>query len=195
VNAFTNEEELMFSKKWAKEFDFLLEDKLIERGGKFQASDIMLDHVAVDGRLITGQNPSSTVSVALELVKSMGVELVPVEQYTDDKTLALVAQLLDGNFKAIQPLISNADEYHIELVGMYGYYYMMKSDSEQDYKNALLLMNVAQDAINNPNLDMQIAKAHHALGDTQSAALVLNEILAEQPEFAAATTMLATLTQ
>ncbi|MFC3093267.1 type 1 glutamine amidotransferase domain-containing protein [Alteromonas sediminis] len=195
INGFTNEEERMFGKKWMKEFDFLLEDKLIERGGKFQSSGFMLAHVAVDGRLITGQNPSSTVGVALELVKSLGVEVQPVEQYTDDKTMGLVAKLLNGEYKAIQPLITHAEAYNIKLVGMYGYYYMMKSDTAQDYRNALMLMNVAKEAINSPNLEMQIAKAHQALGDSQSAALVLHEILADQPAFKAASDMLVTLTQ
>ena len=31
----------------------------------------MLSHVAIDGRLITGQNPTSTVDVATALVKSL----------------------------------------------------------------------------------------------------------------------------
>ena len=49
----------------------LLEDKLIERGGKFQSSAIMLSHVAVDGRLITGQNPASSELVAEKLLQSL----------------------------------------------------------------------------------------------------------------------------
>jgi len=54
------------------QFDFKLEDKLIERGGQFQSSDILLSHVAIDERLITGQNPTSTTGVAIALVSSLG---------------------------------------------------------------------------------------------------------------------------
>lgn len=47
VNAFTNKEENLFSSKWLPDFPFMLEDRLVERGAKFQASDIMLSHVAM----------------------------------------------------------------------------------------------------------------------------------------------------
>ena len=69
VNGFTNAEEKLFGKKWLNDYEFLLEDKLIERGAKFQSSNIMLPHLATDERLITGQNPTSTVDVAVALVK------------------------------------------------------------------------------------------------------------------------------
>ena len=42
VNGFTLEEEARFGKKWASQFDFQLEDRLKERGGKFSSSPMML---------------------------------------------------------------------------------------------------------------------------------------------------------
>jgi putative intracellular protease/amidase len=42
VNGFTNVEEQMFGQKWMPDFPFLLEDKLVERGGEFQSSPMML---------------------------------------------------------------------------------------------------------------------------------------------------------
>ncbi|HEX5792344.1 MAG TPA: type 1 glutamine amidotransferase domain-containing protein, partial [Rheinheimera sp.] len=107
VNSFTNEEEQLFGKKWLPKFKFLLQDKLIQRGGIFQASPIMLNHVVVDQRLITGQNPTSTVAVATALVKSLGITPLVMPPHKDDHTLALVAALLDGKPDAIQALASN----------------------------------------------------------------------------------------
>lgn len=190
VNGFTNKEEKLFGKKWVKTFDFLLEDKLIERGGHFQSSDIMLNHVAQDGRLITGQNPSSTIAVATQLVESLGLAPKPMEAFQDDATLALVADILDGDLAAIDTIKQSPDSYHMPLVGMYGYYYVAGAQAETDLKNALLLMNLARDAINNPHLDMQIAKVHKKLGDTPSAVAMLNTILASKPEFQPALDML-----
>ena len=57
VNGFTNQEEQAFGKKWRPHFDFLLEDKLTERGAQFTQSGVMLSHVEKDGKVITGQNP------------------------------------------------------------------------------------------------------------------------------------------
>lgn len=193
VNGFTNEEEHLFGTKWMKDFAFMLEDKMIERGGQFQSSDIMLKHVVIDERVVTGQNPSSTVAVATELLKSLGITPKSFEEYKDDKTLGLVAQLLDGDTTAKDILASQQDQYNIRLVGMYGYQYLKKATSQQDYQNALTLMALAKTAINNPRFDLQIAKVQHKTGDSKGAIDTLNNILASKPEHKPALEMLKEL--
>ncbi|MGP9802008.1 type 1 glutamine amidotransferase domain-containing protein [Rheinheimera sp. NSM] len=190
VNSFTNEEEQLFGKKWLPKFEFLLQDKLIERGGIFQASPIMLNHVVVDNRLITGQNPTSTVAVATALVKSLGITPLVMPPHKDDYTLALVAALLDGHPGAAQALASNAEQLHIELIGMYGYYFFTTANSATAWQHALTLMQLGQSAINNPALDLQIAKAQQKLGDKAAAAATLQQILVNKPEFEPAKVML-----
>ena len=61
VNAFTNEEEI--AVKLEKVVPFALESKLIERGAKFEKSGLWQQHVTVDQRLVTGQNPQSAKGV------------------------------------------------------------------------------------------------------------------------------------
>lgn len=61
INAFTNEEET--AVKLEKVVPFMLEDKLIERGAKFEKSDLWQPHVTVDQRVVTGQNPQSAKGV------------------------------------------------------------------------------------------------------------------------------------
>lgn len=61
INAFTNEEET--EVKLAQVVPFLLEDKLIERGARFEKSGIWQPHVTVDSRVVTGQNPQSAKNV------------------------------------------------------------------------------------------------------------------------------------
>jgi putative intracellular protease/amidase len=190
VNSFTNEEEQLFGKKWLPKFEFLLQDKLTERGGIFQASPIMLNHVVEDNRLITGQNPTSTVAVATQLVKSLGITPLVMPPHKDDHTLALVAALLDGTPGATQALASPPEQLHIELVGMYGYYYFTAANSETAWQHALTLMQLSQSAINNPALDLQIAKAQQKLGDKAAATATLQQILANKPEFEPAKVML-----
>ncbi|MDF2188069.1 type 1 glutamine amidotransferase domain-containing protein [Paraflavitalea sp. CAU 1676] len=70
INAFTNEEET--AVKLEKVVPFLLENKLIERGGQFEKSGLWQPHVTVDGRLITGQNPQSAKGVGEAIVKALG---------------------------------------------------------------------------------------------------------------------------
>lgn len=193
INSFTNQEEKLFGKKWLNQFEFMLEDKLTERGAKFQSSDIMLSHVAVDERLITGQNPTSTVGVATELVKNMGLVPVSAEQGLEDKTMAVVAKFLSGDKSVINTIASNKEQYHIALVGMYGFYYLKTAQSNEHFENALALMTVAQKDINNPMLDMQIAKTQHKLGKSNQAKTTLENLLAAKPDYQPALELIKSL--
>ena len=69
INAFTNEEEE--AVKMDKVVPFALESKLIERGAKFEKSGLWQDHVTVDQRVITGQNPQSAKSVGEAILKEL----------------------------------------------------------------------------------------------------------------------------
>jgi putative intracellular protease/amidase len=61
INAFTNEEEI--AVKLENVVPFMLETKLIERGAKFEKSGLWQNHVTVDQRVVTGQNPQSAQGV------------------------------------------------------------------------------------------------------------------------------------
>lgn len=69
INAFTNEEEA--EVKLTDVVPFLLENKLKERGAKFQKSGLWQNHVVTDQRLITGQNPQSAKSVGEAILKEL----------------------------------------------------------------------------------------------------------------------------
>ena len=69
VNAFTNEEES--EVKLTHVVPFLLEDKLKERGAKFEKSGLWQNHVVTDQRVITGQNPQSAKSVGEAILKEL----------------------------------------------------------------------------------------------------------------------------
>ncbi|MFZ5970178.1 MAG: DJ-1/PfpI family protein [Bacteroidota bacterium] len=72
VSCFTNEEELLLIPEAAEVFPFLLQDKLIERGARFNEGFLYLNKVSKDGNLITGQNPWSTWMVAESVIERMG---------------------------------------------------------------------------------------------------------------------------
>lgn len=193
INSFTNEEEQLFGQKWINDFDFMLEDKLTERGANFQSSKIMLSHVAVDERLITGQNPTSTVDVATALVKSLGLTPVKSEIELEDKTMSVVAKYLSGDKTALKELNVNPKQYYIPLVGMYGFYFLKVADTTLEFEQSLALMMLAQKAINNPSLDMKIAKTQAKLGQTDNAKATLKTLISAKPDYKPAQDMLKTL--
>ena len=67
INAFTDAEERAVGMD--KIVPFLLESRLIERGARFEKSGLWQPHVAVDGRLITGQNPQSATGVGEAMLR------------------------------------------------------------------------------------------------------------------------------
>lgn len=69
VTAFTDEEE---RETTLDQFmPFLLETRLRELGANFVAAANWTDHLQVEGNLITGQNPQSTISIAKEVIKQL----------------------------------------------------------------------------------------------------------------------------
>jgi len=69
VNGFSNEEEEIV--KLTKVVPFLLEDQLKARGGVYEKSGPWQQHVVVDQRLITGQNPQSAKEVGEAIAKEL----------------------------------------------------------------------------------------------------------------------------
>lgn len=67
VTGFTNTEEE--AVQLTKVVPFLVEDELRRLGGIFQKTDDWLPFAVVDGRLVTGQNPASSTTGAVELLR------------------------------------------------------------------------------------------------------------------------------
>ncbi|APG95531.1 type 1 glutamine amidotransferase domain-containing protein [Sinorhizobium americanum] len=67
VTGFTNSEEK--AVQLTEVVPFLVEDELKRLGGRFERAADWADFTVVDGRLVTGQNPSSSTSAAKELLK------------------------------------------------------------------------------------------------------------------------------
>lgn len=69
LDSFTNDEEKAHGT--AKVVPFMLETALVEEGATFDNGPMWSDHVVVDGRLITGQNPFSALSLGKKLLETL----------------------------------------------------------------------------------------------------------------------------
>lgn len=69
INSFTNEEEI--AVKLEKVVPFMLETELKIRGALFEKSPPWNNHVCVDQRIVTGQNPQSATSLGHALVEEI----------------------------------------------------------------------------------------------------------------------------
>ena len=103
VTGFTNAEELFLIENAHELFPFLLEDRLRERGAQFKEGAIYVDNTVVDGRLVSGQNPWSTWSVAEAMITALGHAPVQRERTTEEASVALLQTYYrDGSDAALR---------------------------------------------------------------------------------------------
>jgi putative intracellular protease/amidase len=100
VTGFTNAEELFLMKDARQRFDALLEDALVQRGAQFVEGGLYLDNTVVDGRLVTGQNPWSTWSVAEAMVQALGHTPVAREATGEEQAVRVMEAYRRGGIDA-----------------------------------------------------------------------------------------------
>jgi hypothetical protein len=76
---------------------------------------------------------------------------------------------------------------------MYGFYFLKVANTTLDFEQSLALMIVAQNVVNNPSLDMKIAKTQAKLGQTNNAKATLKTLISAKPDYKPAQDMLKTL--
>jgi putative intracellular protease/amidase/sugar lactone lactonase YvrE len=82
LTSYTNSEEI--AAKLDKEVPFILEQRLRELGAIFVAHENKADHIERDGKLITGQNPNSSASIARALITALNHQLPAIFDRTPE---------------------------------------------------------------------------------------------------------------
>jgi len=144
VSCFTNEEELLLIPEAAEVFPFLLQDKLIERGARFNEGFMYLNKVSKDGNLVTGQNPWSTWMVAESVIERMGY--VPKQRVItqEENTISILETLEAEGYQQAKVVIDRfctRDVASIDrrLLAMHGLVAGMQFDGVKVVKLARLL--------------------------------------------------------
>lgn len=194
VSAFTNEEEQFFSDGFQAQYPFMLEDRLRERGAVFDGTLLMLPHVSVSGRLITGQNPFSTALVAEAVVQALGKRPVARVPDPEERTTALLSRVVKGDLDwAKGELAQRPAMYQIPLIGAWGYYASMAAVERKDIQRAATVMELATPYVRKPKLQLVLAKAYVRLGQNERARALLTQLAKEQPEMQEAHELLSKL--
>jgi putative intracellular protease/amidase len=191
LTGFTNEEEALFGKRWAKEFPWLLEDRLREDGARWEEAPLMMPKVVVDGRLVTGQNPYSTPGVADAIVRATGRTPIARTPWRDELTMALAARAREGHAHEVAgTLAQDTARYHVDLLGLLGYYQAQAATGDDEVRHALHLMQLAMPYMAAPQLKLGAAEAHLRLGERDQAKALVQRVLAATPDMAEAKALL-----
>jgi putative intracellular protease/amidase len=183
MTGFTDEEESVFGKKWAKEYPFLLETKMRANGAIWDEAAPMMPKLVVDGRLITGQNPFSTAQTAEAIVRGLGRKPVARTVFMDESSMQLVERWLSGEEDNVRALLkADAKRYKTDLIGYLGVTHFKLAVDNFARKRALSIMLLAEPYMPHPRLALTIAEAHIALGSHTLAREKLNQVLTNQTD-------------
>ena len=88
--AFSNAEELFLIEDARSRFPYLLQDRILQKGGHYVEGPMYLDNTVVDGRIVTGQNPWSVWSLAEAMVSTLGLTPVARERSGEEQAVRLL---------------------------------------------------------------------------------------------------------
>jgi len=129
VSGFTNDEELFLIPEAKQIFPFLLEDKLIEQGAKFQSGTTYLEKVTQDGKLITGQNPWSVWKLAEKVVAELGYQPKTREWTPEEHAIELLMTYDSYGFDAAKEELKQKPQlYQRILIVMHSILAFMQFD-------------------------------------------------------------------
>ncbi len=194
VTGFSNEEETVFGKKWAPQFAFLLEDEIRSLGARWEESPLMIPHVAVDGRLITGQNPFATAATVEAVLNALGKTPVARTAWRDERTVNFAAQTLGGDPVLMRrQLAATHAELQPDMIGLIGYYQLQVATDTTAVRRALTLLELAAPYMPQAEISLGLADAYARLGRTNDARVLVRDVIARHPERKDAQELLARL--
>lgn len=140
VTGFTNREELFLIKNARDVFPFMLEDALSKEAGAFVEGHMYLDNTVVDGRLVTGQNPWATWSVAEGMIRALGHEPVARARTSEERAVAVLRAYYVQGLAVAQELHAQVPGADKRLLVMHAFVAMM----EGRVRDAFHIQNLAR---------------------------------------------------
>ncbi|MCO7227063.1 type 1 glutamine amidotransferase domain-containing protein [Pleionea sp. CnH1-48] len=195
VNAFTNREEKAFGSDVIDALPFLLEDKLKQRGAAFVSNAPMLPYVAVDGNLITAQNPGAVGQATEALIMKMGVAVKPRTLYKDEATLMLVSQARKaGSYLIHLAMHKNPGKYDTNYLALYGFYAYALAQTKEDKKTELELMEAIAEYADHPVYMEKMIAAQWEQGDRTKAEKNIKQLKLKFPKHSVSDSLVKMLT-
>lgn len=182
VNGFTNVEEQAFSGEHVAQFPFLLQDRLIKNGARFVQNAPMLPFVAVDGNLITAQNPGSVAKAAEAMVLALDLAVVQRTPFADEYTMSLLSQARQNGPVVIDLELQNPNHnIDINYLALYGFYAYRLAD-DADKLRELAIMQVINKHFSHPEFDAQFIVQSLEQGQLNQAREAYLEFAKRYPE-------------
>ena len=154
----------------------------------------MLPHVAIDGRIVTGQNPYATAATAEAVVRTLGRPVAARTPWADERTVNFAhAALRRDPHTPRRELAAIHAELKIDLIGLIGYYQLQTATDTSAVRSALTLMELAAPYMPQPQISLGMADAYRRLGRMDDARALATDVVRLHPTMREAREMLTTL--
>ncbi len=148
VSSFTNQEELLLIPDAPVIFPFLLQDELKAQGANFQEGQMYLQNVAVDGKLVTGQNPWSTWAFSEAMVKKLGYQPAKRTRSAEEHAVDVLNAHKEEGLEVAKTMLVALDREQKpvdrNLIAMHSILAVMQWDVSGCYQNLKLLSFAAE---------------------------------------------------
>ncbi len=170
VNSFTNLEEKAFGGDVIDDLPFLLEDKLKERGAVYVKNAPMLPYVAVDGNLITAQNPMAVPTAVEALLLQLGITPIARTDFKDEATMKLVQEARASGPYLIDLALKKAPErYDLNYLALYGFYSYKLASGQAAKRLELEIMQAVSRHFEHPMYSVNLIQALKEQGFAEDA--------------------------
>jgi len=153
-----------------------------------------LPHVAVDGRVITGQNPYATAGTVEAVIVALGKTPVARAPWRDERSVNFAAYALRNDPTVVRrELAATHGDMQPDLIGMIGYYQLQVASDTVAVRRALTLLELAAPYMPHVEVSLGLADAYLRLGRANDARVLVRDVLARHPERKDAQALLARL--
>jgi putative intracellular protease/amidase len=139
ITGFSNAEERFLMEDPVQRLGFLLQDALADEGD-FSEAPMYLEHVVVDGRLLSGQNPWSTWALAEATVRALGARPAARPRSAEEHAVDLLHRLHVEGYDAARAAKPDLGAVDNRLLLMHGVIAAMRGE----YTRLVDLMRLAR---------------------------------------------------
>ncbi len=149
VAGFSNDEERFLIPDADKIFPFLLQTRLAHRGAQYIEGERYLNHVVVDGKLVTGQNPWSVWQLAEKTIAQLGYQPLPRPITAEENSITVLGTYAQfGYAKTLQQIHEILSDSEADLsrntLAIHAFVALIEWDLNKAFDLLRLLSSIAE---------------------------------------------------
>lgn len=184
ITSFTSIEDHAFKKEHINKYPFIVQTELEARDARFVNNRPMLPFVAVDGNLITAQNPMSVAKATEALVLKLNITPKERALFKDEATFQLIDNARSQGAGLMDIALSRVKQnYDLNYLALYGIYAYKLAENKENKLIELRVMEQIGKHFSHPKYSLVLIEAYLEQGFINKAKAEKEFLLASNPNF------------